>query len=294
MKISVACDGSEHSQNAVKMAMSLPFKNPELTLVHVVSPVIYDPEFVSDESQKQIELFNKDLHKQGQKILDDCAKTLEGSQDKVSQSLLTGYPSECLSEVSAQCDLMILGARGVNPVQSLFLGSVADHLVRYAPCPVLVCRNQAPVPENHTIESMVAGIDGSKMSRKVLEFLACFDASKIKNIHLVSALKKNFYFGISYSEEESNLWGSHKKDIETQLSDGSDFLKKKLPESRISTHLLDHVSDISTALTEFCDKQKAEVLVTGSHGKDLMDRILLGSVSWKLAHQSDFPLLIVR
>jgi nucleotide-binding universal stress UspA family protein len=39
-----------------------------------------------------------------------------------------------------QADVIVLGTRGRSGVQRLLLGSVAEHVVRHAPCPVLVVR----------------------------------------------------------------------------------------------------------------------------------------------------------
>lgn len=294
MKISIACDGSIHSHNALHYALRLPFKKAEYTLVHVVSPILYDPEFVSDESQKKIESFNQSLHKQGQKILDEGAEHLTNAGVRAAKTLLTGYPSDCLAKFSHESDLIIMGARGVNPIQSLFLGSVCDHLVRYAPCPVLVCRSETKSSDSKPIDSVVTGIDGSNMSSKIVEFFNRFDPTILKDIQLVSALKRNFYFGVSYSEEESNLWDDHKADIHRQLKQSKEKFQSILPESQIRTKILDQVSDISEALIRYCKDHQAGLLVTGSHGKDFLDRILLGSVSWKLAHHSELPLLIIR
>jgi nucleotide-binding universal stress UspA family protein len=37
--------------------------------------------------------------------------------------------------------VLVVGSRGRGPIKRAFLGSVSDHLVRHAPCPVLVVRD---------------------------------------------------------------------------------------------------------------------------------------------------------
>jgi len=44
-------------------------------------------------------------------------------------------------------DLIVMGTHGRGAVQQLLLGSVAEHVVRQAPCPVLTVRNP-----NHAVE----------------------------------------------------------------------------------------------------------------------------------------------
>ncbi len=40
----------------------------------------------------------------------------------------------------AHVDLIVVGTHGRGPISQLFMGSVAEHVVRHAPCPVLVVR----------------------------------------------------------------------------------------------------------------------------------------------------------
>jgi len=51
-----------------------------------------------------------------------------------------GHPAETLVRVAEEggYDLIILGRRGLTPVQRWMLGSVSERVLRYAPCAVLV------------------------------------------------------------------------------------------------------------------------------------------------------------
>ena len=40
----------------------------------------------------------------------------------------------------AHADIIVVGTHGRGPLPHLFMGSVAEHVVRHAPCPVLVVR----------------------------------------------------------------------------------------------------------------------------------------------------------
>lgn len=39
-------------------------------------------------------------------------------------------------------DLLVMGSRGMGAVKKFFVGSVADYLVKEAPCPVLVIKDE--------------------------------------------------------------------------------------------------------------------------------------------------------
>ncbi|HEY2916426.1 MAG TPA: universal stress protein [Candidatus Limnocylindrales bacterium] len=53
-----------------------------------------------------------------------------------------GSPGEAIVEVarSEQVDLVVVGSHGRGPVGRMLSGSVSEHVVRNAPCPVLVVR----------------------------------------------------------------------------------------------------------------------------------------------------------
>lgn len=61
------------------------------------------------------------------------------SVNKVST---TGHPfEEIVSHAKfLACELIVMGSRGLSPLQELVLGSVSDRVLRYAPCAVTIVR----------------------------------------------------------------------------------------------------------------------------------------------------------
>jgi nucleotide-binding universal stress UspA family protein len=59
----------------------------------------------------------------------------------VEARLLSGAAAPELEEACAEgVDLLVVGSRGYGPVRRVLLGSTSGHVVRHAPCPVLVTR----------------------------------------------------------------------------------------------------------------------------------------------------------
>ena len=83
-----------------------------------------------------------------------------GSSGRRTAAALTSAPVEKRTEVGdvagticrvaeeVGVDVIVVGSHGRTGLQRLFLGSVSEHVVRHAPCPVLVVRegHHQPAP----------------------------------------------------------------------------------------------------------------------------------------------------
>jgi nucleotide-binding universal stress UspA family protein len=81
------------------------------------------------------------------KWTDDCAaaleqtikETLDGTDaDDVQRHVVRGHPALALLEQADGADLLVVGCRGHGGFAGMLLGSVSQHVVAHAPCPVLV------------------------------------------------------------------------------------------------------------------------------------------------------------
>lgn len=63
----------------------------------------------------------------------------------VEHLLEEGNPSAEILRVAQErrCDLIVMGTHGRTGLHRLLMGSVAEHVVRKAPCPVLVVKTQS-------------------------------------------------------------------------------------------------------------------------------------------------------
>jgi nucleotide-binding universal stress UspA family protein len=60
----------------------------------------------------------------------------------IAPRLVEGHPAPALVEASRSADLLVVGSRGHGEFVGMLLGSVSEHCVTYAHCPVVVFRER--------------------------------------------------------------------------------------------------------------------------------------------------------
>jgi nucleotide-binding universal stress UspA family protein len=75
--------------------------------------------------------------------LEECARTASDEGDKVATLLRVGRPYEEIITAAKEheVDLIVMATHGRGEVHRLLVGSVADKVVRLAPCPVLTLKD---------------------------------------------------------------------------------------------------------------------------------------------------------
>lgn len=141
-KVLVPVDFSRHSQEAVHVALDLAARyQARVKLVHVYQPVDYGlPEGFMSYSPIQLNELITALEKQ----LDITLKEAEAAAGvtPVTSILLHGAISSEIIRCAKdeQYDLIVMGTHGRTGIGHLMLGSVAEKVLRTAPCPVLTVR----------------------------------------------------------------------------------------------------------------------------------------------------------
>lgn len=151
-KILCPTDFSENSEHAMKYALTLAtLSQAELQLFHVVEPITYPQstelfEPVLDE----VELTMK-MEAAFQKQLEDQVATLKDEYSKVSGKLVTGTTFLEIIKAAREekADMIVMGTHGRTGLAHVFIGSVAEKVVREAPCPVLTVKH----PEHEFVKA---------------------------------------------------------------------------------------------------------------------------------------------
>lgn len=140
-KILVPIDFSDYSKSALKYAVDFAkFFKAELSLIYVVEPVIYPPDF--SMGQIAVPSVDFEMDKRAKEELENLAKKQIPRELKTRIIVKTGKPFieiiDTANELDA--DLIIIATHGHSGVEHILFGSTAEKVVRRAPCPVLTLR----------------------------------------------------------------------------------------------------------------------------------------------------------
>ncbi len=168
MKILLATDGSEYSKGAARFLRSMNLSaEDEITIFHALYwiPFLYDRESYYD-TLKEIK---RDI---APRIIDSVSEILKPVNAKISTAIIEGPPEECIinAAMDSGMDMIVMGARGIRGIETLFIGSITRKVAIMSPEPVLVTK--LPLSKNPEELKILFATDGSDYARATGEFLS--------------------------------------------------------------------------------------------------------------------------
>ena len=278
-------DFSEGSGHALRVASRLANEsNAELVLVHVwyVPPV-------TDAGESMLP---PDVVKQ---MTGDVRRGLEAAVGdatalgvkRVKSDLLTGAPWQAIVDDAKQraADLIVIGTHGRTGLSRIWLGSVAEQVVRHAPCSVLAVRVEGEAkPFTHAL----CPIDFSESSQDALDLASQLlgPSGKATLLHVID-------MPIAFGAEAPlvNYEPDLRKQSEATLATWSARAAGKLS---VVTTQARFGRPIAQTIEMIDEDPSIDLVVMGSHGRTGLKRALLGSVAEKVVRHARCPVLVAR
>ena len=292
-KILLAVDGSRHSLAAIMLLRDLPLKDPAqpdclITILGVLNP--------RDASN----------HAAHMTLLKQSENLLQEKGFGVETTLILGYPAEVILQQAEEHhpDLTIVGAKGLRATLGILLGGVAQQVVEYSHCPVLVVR--APYQGSWRI---LLTTDGSPSSQTAAEYLAQFPLPVSAQVQVAHVLPPSSLLVPEYLMQTWSL--GHDAIVSMPMPTVDELETQQREEERYGNQILDQAietlaasgiqagrvllrGDAATELIEYCKAHPVDLIVTGSRGLSTIQSWLLGSVSRKLVHYTNCSVLVIR
>lgn len=139
------------------------------------------------------------------------------------------------------------------------------------------------------MQKILIAHDGSKSSdkalKKAVEIAVNFNAS----LTVLSVIPELYLTELS-DVDRNRIFNSLSK----ETTDAMEKIRKSLSGKSIDVKTLIRQGDPAEKILETAQKMKADLIVTGSHGKHGTKKFLLGSVSSKIVDYSKCPVMVVK
>ena len=286
-RIVVGIDGSQQSGTALEWAVArarLGGQRLELVHAYLLTPELDFFGYTGLAASQPVEWFIEF----SKEVLDAAAARVHELAPELPCDLTSkmGQPAHVLAAASEDADAVVVGRRGLGSAASAVLGSVSNRLAIQAKCPlVIVGEGEFP-----TTGPVVVGVDSSEFGTNALRYALAEAGVRQTSVRAVAAyevLNPTF-------QADVELMARMRAEV---TAEAEATITKALEEAR-GTHTasveVDPVAREGRAAEAIlASAEDAQLIVVGTHGKGLVRRVLLGSVSRQVLNDADRPVAVV-
>jgi nucleotide-binding universal stress UspA family protein len=189
-------------------------------------------------------------------------------------------------------DLIVMGTHGRRGLGHLFLGSIAEEVVRLAPCPVFTIREcKEPMPAVE-VKRILVPIDFSEYSKKALSYAKELAVIYGAHLQLLHVFEEPIYpkFYNAYSAFNYVSMDEVRPEVEKEMEQ---FLKE--------TCGADVAADINVIngraardIVKFAESNGTDLIVIATHGLTGIKHLLIGSVTEKVVRLAPCPVYTMK
>lgn len=316
-RILVPLDGSARAEQAISVAARIARASGGSIILLQVSTAAIDFAWTAMESPSMLQgTLDADCDR-ADEYLTNMARSHELEGIKTTIVVLQGVPAEAILEEahSQAADLIVICSHGNTGLKRWVLGSVAQKVARYSPAPVLVLHEHAGVltnmhPQGTRAVRILVALDGSPLAEVALEpaayLSAALSAPQPGALHLTQVLHlpTNYEYGQNDSlarvkQQRMVNADAYLHTMERRLCEG-DLGRLNL---QVTSSVADDL-DIAATLIRMAENGEhmdevagcygCDMVTMATHGRNGLQRWILGSVTERMLEATRLPLLIVR
>jgi len=277
MKILVPLDGSECSECVLPYVRSLGQREGvRISLLRATDPFFSTPFGLASELAEEIR----------SKLVDTNTDYLARVERQLSVRQLSSWSAVgkareeiCRVAAEQECDLIVMASHGHSGLRRWVLGSVAEGVVRMAPCPVLLIRQ--PAPQSSRFQHILVPIDGSPASLKVHLQLAPY-AGRNTRVTLMTAT------GLTAQDHGEQIARGTLQAYMENLEDNLKLVRVAGVEFRVQ--VLD--GEAGSSILGWAGEEGCDLIAMASHAHTSIRRFFLGSVTQKVLREACCSVLI--
>ena len=179
-------------------------------------------------------------------------------------------------------DLIVMGTHGRGGVAHAVMGSVAEKVVRTAPCPVLTVRKP---PREFVAPNILVPTDFGVASDTALSYGRTLAHTFGGRLHVLHVME-NYFMRPIVADPRALEAGARRQLRERLTPSDHDALG-----ASATLEVSDHPA---AAIVQYANASHIDFIVMGTHGRQSMERLLMGSVAEHVVRTASCPVLTVR
>jgi nucleotide-binding universal stress UspA family protein len=234
--------------------------------------------------------------------LKDVAKKFRIELRRENIHALKGRPFHEICDLArkSDIDLIVISTRGNTGLKHLILGSTAERVVRYSPCPVLVVRRRAETkkgsreagpPRTPAFRKIFVPIDFSECSMKGLAYAKTLAQRFGSTLVLFHSVHVEYY--VSNDEYARYDFPLLMQQCEGAAREQMSELVRKTDWEGIKVETELEIGHAGERICDCAQDRQADLIVTSTHGTIGLKHILVGSTAEYVVRHAQCPVLVV-
>ncbi len=278
-KILVAYDGSKSARNALVIASQMARENKSWIKVIAVLP-----SYEGDLELVGVKNIRETMEGPGREILAEAQRIADGGDFHILTNLEQGEPFERIVHVAEDenCDLIVMGRKGLSPLERELMGSVTARVIGHTDRDVLVVPEGAGLRWSNLLLATDGGMKTENATGKAMVLAGDYGAS-------LTAL------AVVYSNDEFMALGHEViRGLVEKAQERLGQLARQGQESGVMLTTVVREGEPHEAIINEAKERKADLIVMGSHGRKGIRRLLMGSVTERTIGYAECPVLVIH
>lgn len=221
----------------------------------------------------------------------DATESVMTNVEAVQREIVTGQPSEAILDYVSthDVDLVAMGTHGRRGVTRVLTGSVAEHVLRRSPVPVLSVRATHRTEVDDGYDEIMIPTDGSDEAAAAVEHgLAVADRVDAR-VHAVSVVN----LGDVATGSEMGIPQGVLDQLEASATNAAESVAEAARAAGLDAVTATPTGYPGHALLNYVEDTDVDLVAMGTHGHTGLDRVVLGSTAERLVRKSTAPVLTV-
>ena len=278
-RLLVAFDGSEAGRNALKQAIRL--AGTEKAWIKALSVM---PSYEEDIMFIGVSNVREVLEGPANKLIEEAGEIASAEGVEIVTDVRHGsvYKNIVDEAENENCDLIVMGRRGLRRVERMMMGSVTSRVIGHTHKDVLA------VPRDASIgwKNILLATDGSEYGMAAAERALNFASSYGGDLTAVSVV-----------DVTDEFYAQAPHLVEKMLEKAKEFLeeiKKKAEDSGVKIETAVREGNTYERIVDLAALKNADIIFMGSHGRTGIKKLLMGSVTEKVIGHAPCPVMVVR